>query len=91
MDVDLFDKPPTPVTNSSSRVYSIWRYYDKDKKLLYVTQNPNQQVIYTSDWWSNVDTVQVTHYPDRVQQMNAKIIAVDTEAPAHNVQGRRTW
>jgi hypothetical protein len=91
MGVDLFDLPSVPTGSGpgpSGRVYSIWRYYDKDRKLLYVTQNPNQQVIYTSEWWPEVDIVKVTHYPNKLQQMNAKIVAVDTESPKNNVHGR---
>ena len=93
MDIELFDPnmPPTqPKQNSQSRLkYSLWRFYNKNNELSYISQKPNPAILMNKDWWFDTAYVDVKHFASSDDLIDAKAVAMDTENPAWNTAGRR--
>jgi hypothetical protein len=83
--------------------YALYRFYDDDDQLLYVGKThallarlPEHAL--TKPWWWSTAFVTVAHFDSAEAVAAAEAHAIDTEHPAHNVQGvetrvpvRRTW
>lgn len=69
----------------------VYRLYDADYRLLYVGQSVNlAQRLAThgreKQWWSDVDTISVEHFPSKDAAARAERRALCSEAPRYNVQ-----
>lgn len=82
MGIELFDKDM--VTKQQMR-YSLWRFYNKQGALLYVSQKPNASVIMSRDWWWDVDIVKIEHYASAGGLVDAKDHALQHENPLWNI------
>ena len=70
---------------------TLYRFYDKDKRLLYVgisVRGPRRWREHASDkvWYSDVATATMEHFPTTVEALKAEEAAIKTEAPAYNVE-----
>lgn len=80
-------KPDKPTT--------LYRFFDADQRLLYVGVTLNRRQLRrwsehagTKDWWTDVASTTVTHYPSRDQALRAEADAIRSENPLHNISGR---
>ena len=85
MNIELFDQNIVPNTPAQTLKYSLWRFYDKDNKLLYVSQKPNIHILMTKEWWFNTDHATVEHFSSMDDLIDAKATASGSE----NRPGRR--
>lgn len=83
MDIELFD---ANMTTKQQMRYSLCRFYNKEGTLLYVSQNPNMQIITNKEWWWLVTNIQVEHFPTPGGMVDAKDQALKHENPLWNIQ-----
>lgn len=76
---------------------TLYRFYDKDKRLLYVgisVRGPRRWREHAADkvWYSDVATATMEHFPTTVEALKAEEAAIKSEGPAYNVvhNGKRT-
>jgi hypothetical protein len=86
MDIELFDPD---IIKPKQLKYSLWRFYDKNDNLLYVSQKPNPALLMPKTWWFNTHHVTIEHFSSYDDLLNAKAVAVDSENPKWNKFGRR--
>lgn len=82
---DLVDKP-----KAAPKTYSLWRFYNYNDELLYVSQKPNPAILMTYDWWPDTDHVQIKHFHSMDALADEKSRAIYNEDPKWNSHGRRT-
>lgn len=89
MDIELFDQNIAPNQPAPELKYSLWRFFDKDNKLLYISQKPNPAILMTKDWWFSTSHITVKHFSSMDDLIDAKAVAINNEDPSWNTIGRR--
>ena len=69
---------------------SLYRFYDAAGVLLYVGITRRgwhrfDEHSASKDWWSQVVTTRVEHFPTRDQARKAELVAIASESPQHNI------
>jgi len=83
MSIDLI----TPNQPAVPPKHSLHKLYDKQGDLLYVSKNPNFTVLMRNKWWWNVDHIDITHYNNYEDMMEAKAVAITNGPSKHNQRG----
>jgi hypothetical protein len=78
-----------------SIVAELYRHFDAANKLLYVgvslsTLNRLGQHKDHSHWFTTIARVEVSRFPTRADALAAERLAIQVEAPAHNIRHART-
>jgi hypothetical protein len=85
MSIDLFDKDIVGGQEKPLMRFTLWRFFDKDDHLLYVTKNVNQNVMKSKEWWYDAVRCEIEHYASAGEVEDAKFCAIQDEAPQFNV------
>lgn len=69
---------------------TLYRLFASDDQLLYVgiAGNPGrrfEQHAHDKPWWSEVSRVSLTHFPGRIEALEAERDAIRAERPQHNI------
>lgn len=64
--------------------HQLLKLYDRSGKLLYITRSVQLQKLSGKDWFKEVTNITIDWYPDAGAAENAKIFAMDQEAPQWN-------
>ena len=89
MDIELFDQSIAPNKPKPKLKYTLWRFFDKDNRLLYISQKPNPAVLMGREWWFSIDHITMIHFASMDDLIDAKAIALDTEGSLWNKNGRQ--
>lgn len=68
-----------------NRSKSLFKFYNKERKLLHVSKNPNFQMLPSKEWWPDVDHVLVKHFDSLDELEIAKYDALSKMEQAANV------
>jgi hypothetical protein len=88
--MDLVDWPTKDSPKSTVPKGSLWRFYNSDNELLYVSIKPNPAILTKNEWWRDVDHCDIVHYNNTDDMLEAKAVAIQNEEPKWNSHGRRT-
>jgi hypothetical protein len=75
---------PKSAPKPTSGDFHLWKLYNKNKELLFVTKNPNQQFLIKEDWFGDVVSITVEHYGNAEDLSAAKIAAITDGKPKWN-------
>jgi hypothetical protein len=91
MDIELFDEPAEVIIRreSAKPKYTLWRFYSKANKLLYISQKPNPAILMNKEWWFDTNYIKLQHFSSYDDLIDAKAVAIDSEDPAWNTMGRK--
>jgi hypothetical protein len=81
MNIELFDPE---MVKSKQPKYSLWRFFNKDDELLYVSQKPNPAILMTKKWWFDTHHIMVEHFSSYDELLDAKAAAISNEDPKWN-------
>jgi excinuclease UvrABC nuclease subunit len=75
------------------REHVVYRFYDKNDRLLYVDCTVNlkarlQDHRETKDWFREVARTETAHFQSREEGLAAELKAIRTEDPVHNFRGK---
>jgi hypothetical protein len=70
--------------------YSLHKFYNANKELVYVSKKPNFSLIMRHNWWWSVTDIKITHYRTAGEQEDAKCRAINNEGAKFNLHGRIT-
>lgn len=73
------------------RVFTLYRFYDREDALLYIglTINPGRRMEKhraTKPWWSDVARIEMEQHLDAASLANAERAAIVAERPLHNIR-----
>lgn len=79
----------TPLLDAESPTF-LYRFYDRDGVLLYVgiTFNPSIRWHHhkgKKGWWSDVERIEATRYPNRHQAEAEEVRVIQEESPLYNI------
>lgn len=73
-----------PGTEPKNGIHILYRFYDTNKSLLYVSKLPNLQQLRYQEWFRDVEYIRLQRFADAEQLSDAKIVAIERELPKHN-------
>jgi hypothetical protein len=76
---------PKPSEPASVGAYELFRLYDQDDNLLYITRSSQLHKLKDREFWPMVTSIKVERHPTPGTAEDAKIIAIN-ESPAWNVR-----
>lgn len=90
---DRSDDPPhvdRPDGELTSKLHSLYRFYDADGDLLYVgiSATPQQRLVahmFSRAWWPDIASITIEHYPSRSRLEYAEAMVINDEDPVYNV------
>lgn len=88
--MELVDLPPTNSQETKPPKGSLWRFFNKEDELLYVSIKPNPALMCKNDWWGAVCRIEIEHFDSKDTLSDAKATAIYNELPKWNAQGRPT-
>ena len=62
-------------------VYCLFKFFTKERKLLYACTGPNIYQLQNREWWPFVEFIKVEHFTNAVDLSNAKYTALDPQNP----------
>ncbi len=79
------------MTELATRNHTLYRFFNVERDLLYVgiTADPTRRFDKHSrekDWWTEVEIIEMQHFPDRQSVLAAEREAIRDEKPLHNVR-----
>jgi hypothetical protein len=75
---------PTPSQSEEGTKYILYRLYNKQGDLLFVSKTTNFQRVVSESWWTTVVRIQLEHYSSPEDLSKAKIAAILEEKPKWN-------
>jgi hypothetical protein len=94
IEIDLFgnlftseEKVRKNIGKPKSRLgpkFPLFRLFDENDNLLYITKTLQLQSIATNEWFWDLHHINVKIYHDRGEQENAKFMAIQNESPKYN-------
>lgn len=88
--LDIPQDQPVKKPDLPKRKYSVWRFYDEQGDLLYVSTRPNPAVLMKEDWWTSVASAKIKHFSTSDAMAEEKAVAIYNEDPKWNSYGRRS-
>jgi hypothetical protein len=67
---------------------TIWRFFDAEDVLLYVSRNPNANALMCNDWWQFVDHIGIQQFDDFVTMMGELRETIQLEQPKYNIHNK---
>ncbi len=90
---DMLDLPdPTPSLSAVPDLmpqegkHEVFRLYNSQGELLYITRSAQLHQLKNKDWWDQVTNIQIQRCATRGTAEDVKLVAVDREAPKYNVR-----
>jgi hypothetical protein len=82
-DLLVIPEPPQPSTEGK---HELFKLYDQDDKLLYITRSSQLHKLKGRPFWPIVTSIKVERYVTAGNAEDAKIKAIGEESPAFNVR-----